>query len=184
MGSSRLKVYTGIDQLNTPWSDGVPGLSQRPIKPGAFFVYKWKATQYGSYFYHAHRRGQVEDGLYGAIYIRPDENVERPFGQITADAAGLKAMLAAEEKTKPIILSDWRHLTSEEVWQAEEATGLDAYCSNSILINGKGSVTCLSRETIDEFTTAAQKQVLNGSSLTDIGYVCYMENNIVTRLEE
>lgn len=93
-------------------------------------------------------------------------------------------MLAAEEKTKPIILSDWRHLTSEEVWQAEEATGLDAYCSNSILINGKGSVTCLSRETIDEFTTAAQKQVLNGSSLTDIGYVCYMENNIVTRLEE
>lgn len=150
----------------------MPGLSQRQIKPGSSFTYKWKATQYGSYFYHAHSRGQIEDGLFGAIYIRPDKSVERPFGKIAADAGELKAMLAAEEKTKPIILSDWRHLTSEEVWEAEEATGLDAYCSNSLLINGKGSVNCFSRETIDQWTTPAQKMVLNGTRLTDMAYVC------------
>ncbi|KAL2006467.1 hypothetical protein VTN00DRAFT_9135 [Thermoascus crustaceus] len=160
--------FHGINQEGTPWSDGVPGLSQRQIKPGSSFTYRWKAAQYGSYFYHAHSRGHIEDGLYGAIYIRPDKSVERPFGKITTDAGELEAMLAAEEKTKPIILSDWRHLTSEEVWEAEEATGLDAYCSNSLLINGKGSVNCFSRETIDQWTTPAHKMVLNGTRLTDM----------------
>lgn len=37
-------------QYNTPWSDGVPGLSQKPILPGESFTYKWTATQYGTYW--------------------------------------------------------------------------------------------------------------------------------------
>jgi hypothetical protein len=78
-------------------------------------------------------------------------------------------MHLAEQRTKPIILSDWRHLTSEEVWEAEEATGLDAYCANALLINGKGSVSCLSQETINEFTSEDLKPILNGAHLTDIG---------------
>jgi FtsP/CotA-like multicopper oxidase with cupredoxin domain len=43
--------FHGIEQLNTPWSDGVPGLSQRPIQPGESFVYRWNANQYGTYWY-------------------------------------------------------------------------------------------------------------------------------------
>ncbi|GKZ27945.1 hypothetical protein AbraCBS73388_007148, partial [Aspergillus brasiliensis] len=97
------------------------------------------------------------------------DSVERPFAQITDDPSQLEAMHVAEQNTKPIILSDWRHLTSEQVWEAEQATGLDAYCANALLINGKGSVTCLSQETIDEFTSEALKPLLNGSHLTDIG---------------
>ncbi|GAD99533.1 laccase-1 [Paecilomyces variotii No. 5] len=163
--------FHGIDQLGTPWSDGVPGLSQRGIKPGQSFVYKWKANQYGSYFYHAHEKGQIEDGLYGPIHIKPADSVERPFSLISNDSDELEVMRKAEDNTKPIILSDWRHLPSQKVWDAEEATGLDAYCANSLLINGKGSVNCLPRETINEFTSAAVKQVLNGSQLTDMGCI-------------
>jgi FtsP/CotA-like multicopper oxidase with cupredoxin domain len=43
--------FHGITQLDTPWSDGVPGLSQAPILPGATFVYKWTADEYGQYWY-------------------------------------------------------------------------------------------------------------------------------------
>lgn len=50
--------------------DGVPGLTQTGIPPGESFVYKWTATQYGTYWYHGHYRGQLEDGLYGAINIK------------------------------------------------------------------------------------------------------------------
>ncbi|CAK44820.1 hypothetical protein M747DRAFT_360643 [Aspergillus niger ATCC 13496] len=161
--------FHGIEQRETPWSDGVPGVSQKGIQPGLSFTYKWRATDSRSYFYHSYERGHLEDGLYGAIYIHPRNSVERPFAQITDDPSQLEAMHIAEQNTKPIILSDWRHLASEQVWEAEEATGLDAYCANALLINGKGSVTCLSQETIDEFTSEDLKPLLNGSHLTDIG---------------
>ncbi len=38
-----------IQQYLTPYSDGVPGVSQRPIQPGSSFLYNWTATQSGSY---------------------------------------------------------------------------------------------------------------------------------------
>ncbi|OJJ50067.1 hypothetical protein ASPZODRAFT_128673 [Penicilliopsis zonata CBS 506.65] len=168
--------FHGIDQQGTPWSDGVPGLSQTPIQPGCQFIYRWTAFDYGTYFYHAHSRGQIEDGLYGAIYIRPDDSVERPFHLITNDSAQLSAMAKAEEATQPVMLSDWRQLTSEQIWDAEEATGLDALCVNALLVNGKGSITCLSQQTLDEYTTAAQRLVLGNTSLTDIG--CIPPSNV------
>lgn len=160
--------FHGIDQMGTPWSDGVPGLSQRPIPSGSSFLYKWNAGQYGSYMYHAHSRGQIDDGLYGAIYIRPGDEVEKPFWLISNRTREVKAMRRAEERTTPIVLSDWRQLTSEELWHAEEATGLDAYCVNALLVNGRGSVQCLDRSTLDRYS-AAKWAFLGNSSLTDIG---------------
>lgn len=56
--------------LRANFTDGVPGLTQLPIQPGAKFVYKWTADHYGSYWYHAHNRAQVEDGLLGAIFVK------------------------------------------------------------------------------------------------------------------
>ncbi|GKZ33736.1 hypothetical protein AbraIFM66950_003768 [Aspergillus brasiliensis] len=161
--------FHGIEQLDTPWSDGVPGLSQRPIAPGDSFLYKWRATNYGSYFYHAHSRGQICDGLYGAIHIQPNESVERPFRLITNNSRELQAMQAAERRTSPIMLSDWRVLTSEELWSAEETTGLDAICINAVLINGKGSISCPGQQGFTELASAAQKQLIGNLSLTDTG---------------
>ncbi|PYH96732.1 hypothetical protein BO71DRAFT_396861 [Aspergillus ellipticus CBS 707.79] len=166
--------FHGIEQLDTPWSDGVPGLSQKPILPGGRFLYKWRALQYGSYFYHAHTRGQIEDGLYGPIYIRPDDSVEKPFHLIANKTSDLQAMQAAEEKTTPLMLSDWRQLTSEEVWQGEEASGLDAYCANALLINGKGSISCPGQQAYNYLASAAQKQILGNQSMTDTGCISPM----------
>ena len=50
--------------------DGVPGVSQKAIQPGDTFTYKWTATQYGTYWYHGHVKGQLEDGLFGPIQIK------------------------------------------------------------------------------------------------------------------
>ncbi|KAE8380596.1 Cupredoxin [Aspergillus bertholletiae] len=155
--------FHGIEQRGTPWSDGVPGLSQRQIAPGDQYLYTWTATDYGAYIYHAHTRSQIEDGLYGAIYIQPDDSVERPFHLIADDAEKLRAMHKAEMETDPIILSDWRHLTSEEIWQAQVASGIENFCANAVLINGKGSVLCLPQDRINELSTAAQRP------LTDMG---------------
>ncbi len=69
---------------NTPWSDGVPGVTQRQIPSGDSFVYKWTATQYGSYWYHAHQRGLLGDGQFGPIVIHPQRGVKGPWKKISA----------------------------------------------------------------------------------------------------
>lgn len=45
-----VRSLNGSRQLGTPWSDGMPGVSQRLIPPGGKFVYAFKAQQYGTYW--------------------------------------------------------------------------------------------------------------------------------------
>ncbi|KAF7716080.1 Laccase [Penicillium ucsense] len=166
--------FHGIEQIGTPWSDGVPGLSQRPVESNSAFRYRWKADQYGAYFYHAHHRGQIEDGLYGPIYIAPSSSVTKPFSLISSNFFDQEAMKFAEITTSPLILSDWRLVTSEQVWHTEEAANVDAFCANALLINGKGSVTCLPQDLINQLTTPEQKLVLGNETLTD--FACFPPN--------
>lgn len=51
--------FHGIKQSTTPWSDGVPGVTQSSIQPNASFLYRWKADEAGSFFYHGHSRGHI-----------------------------------------------------------------------------------------------------------------------------
>lgn len=52
--------------------DGVPGLNGFPgIMPGETFTYRFKIRQTGTYWYHAHSKGQEQDGLYGSLVFSP-----------------------------------------------------------------------------------------------------------------
>jgi FtsP/CotA-like multicopper oxidase with cupredoxin domain len=52
--------------------DGVKDFNNYPgIKPGETFTYHFTARQSGTYWYHAHTDGQEQDGLYGALIIKP-----------------------------------------------------------------------------------------------------------------
>jgi len=128
--------FHGITQLNTPWSDGVPGLSQKAIQPGATYVYRWKADEAGVYFYHAHLRGQIQDGLYGAIVIADCDTSSKPFHLISNDTDARAAMRRADSKLTPIFISDWNQFTSTEVHQIERDGNIDFACADAILING------------------------------------------------
>ncbi|OHE97529.1 multicopper oxidase [Colletotrichum orchidophilum] len=162
--------YHGIEQLDTPWSDGVPGLTQRPIQPGKSFEYKWKATQYGAYWYHAHYEGLIEDGLYGAITILPAASNKKPFSLISSDSAAIHAMEQAEKKVVPLLLADHRHMISEEVDELSKAADIQFSCYDSFIFNGKGSVICRTPEQIDALLTQERKDVLAtlaGARMTD-----------------
>ncbi|MEV7964984.1 multicopper oxidase family protein [Sphaerisporangium sp. NPDC088356] len=55
--------------------DGVPGLTQDAVMPGQEFLYRFRATQVGTYWYHTHEvsdRG-VKLGLYGMLVVTPRE---------------------------------------------------------------------------------------------------------------
>ncbi|KAI1842362.1 hypothetical protein JX265_001790 [Neoarthrinium moseri] len=162
--------YHGIEMLDTPWSDGVPGLTQNHIQPGCAFTYKWTATQHGSFFYHSHSESQINDGLYGPITIHPKASNVTPYSLITQDPVSLHAIEQAERHRVPMILSDWRHITSDVEWEISLKSRLEHICFDSILVNGKGKVNCLTQEQMKPLTTPAQAQFLslvNGSHLTD-----------------
>ncbi|TRM69923.1 Cupredoxin [Schizophyllum amplum] len=138
--------FHGIDQHGTPWSDGVPGISQKPIQPGGNFTYRWNAHQHGLYQAHAHRKAQLDDGLFFPIFIRPAVNTERPFAELAALAGGsaldVAGMIAAEANTHILRINDWRHRPSEELDGIWAASGIEPLCADSVLINGQGSMVC------------------------------------------
>lgn len=58
--------------LINPAMDGVPGFNNFDgIKPGTTFTYNFKVRQTGTYWYHSHSGGQEQDGVYGALVIKP-----------------------------------------------------------------------------------------------------------------
>ncbi|CAG8591741.1 9691_t:CDS:2, partial [Acaulospora colombiana] len=61
--------WHGLDQDGTNWYDGVPGITQCPIKNGKSLSYVFNLTQSGTYWYHSHFMAQYVDGLRGPIVI-------------------------------------------------------------------------------------------------------------------
>jgi FtsP/CotA-like multicopper oxidase with cupredoxin domain len=121
--------------------------------------------------YHAHSRGQIEDGAYGPISIRPKQGIPKPFDQI--EDADYKELEAAESDVQPLMLTDWRHRTSEQTWNDQLDSGVEsAACMDSILVNGRGAAECLSRTDIDKFMHPGIAPMMKsrGLQLTDKGY--------------
>ncbi len=55
-------------------ADGVPGVTQEPIVPGATFRYEFVAPDPGTYFFHPHSGVQLDRGLHAPFIIDdPDE---------------------------------------------------------------------------------------------------------------
>ncbi|MEQ1136992.1 copper resistance system multicopper oxidase [Acinetobacter seifertii] len=83
--------------------DGVPGFNGfKGIAPNGDFVYRFKVKQNGTYWYHAHSKGQEQDGLYGPLVIYPKGKIP----------------VAAHEKTDRdyvVMLSDFHHSSSESI---------------------------------------------------------------------
>src|SRR3546814_12120732 len=78
--------------------DGVPHLTQMPIRPGETFTYEFDAVDAGTFWYHPHQRSfeQVGRGLYGPLII------EEP-GPLRVD------------REVTWVLDDWRLTKSAEI---------------------------------------------------------------------
>lgn len=95
---ARIRVHNSMDVstsihwhgiLVPPGMDGVPFVTQPPIKPGDTFTYEFPIRQSGTYWYHSHSELQEQRGLYGSIVIAtPEENIkvaqDRVIGSSTA----------------------------------------------------------------------------------------------------
>jgi len=74
--------WHGIEQLGTPFMDGVSFVSQCPILPHQTFTYKFTPHAHGTFFYHSHVASQRVDGLFGALIVKPKGAAFREYNAI------------------------------------------------------------------------------------------------------
>lgn len=113
--------WHGLSQLGTPFSDGVPFVTQCPIQYGMTFRYAFAALDAGTHLYHAHTGQHKANGIYGPIVIR------------TANEE--KSLYDFDPPDFIMLASDWMHVYAEQYFP-----GLTSRLSifESLLINGHG----------------------------------------------
>jgi FtsP/CotA-like multicopper oxidase with cupredoxin domain len=127
----RLRVINGLDQDTTiHWHgvrlpnamDGVPGLTQAPIRPGESFVYEFTPPDAGTFWYHPHANSleQLGRGLAGALIVEESSPV-------------------AVDRDLAWMLADWR-LAQDGALSPSFGNGMEAAMSghvgNVVTLNG------------------------------------------------
>lgn len=97
--------FHGIRQNFTNPRDGVTSITECPAPPGSSVTYKFKATQYGTSWYHSHFALQTYDGVFGPVIVHgpASANYDKDLGVI--------------------ILNDWSHPTVHHLLPGEEIHG-------------------------------------------------------------
>ncbi len=75
--------------------DGVPNLTQMPIKPHSTYLYKYPIIQHGTHWYHSHTQLQEQIGMYGSFIMNKRKEWDIP--------------------TLPVVISDWTDMKPGEV---------------------------------------------------------------------
>lgn len=75
--------------------DGVPNLTQMPIKAGATHLYKFPIIQNGTHWYHSHFGLQEQIGMYGSMILNKRKELDIP--------------------TIPVVLSEWADMNPKEI---------------------------------------------------------------------
>jgi CopA family copper-resistance protein len=75
--------------------DGVPYLTQMPIKPHTTHLYTFPIIQHGTHWYHSHTGLQEQIGMYGSFIMNKREELDIP--------------------TVPLVLSEWTDMNPKTV---------------------------------------------------------------------
>ncbi len=115
--------------------DGVPGFNGfKSIKPNGSFEYRFKVRQNGTYWYHAHSKGQEQDGLYGPLVIYPKgkqpvavhEKAERDYVVMLSDFHETESDKIMANLKKSAEYYQNQRETVGDVWKQVKQDGLKA----------------------------------------------------------
>ncbi len=147
--------------------DGVPNLTQMPIKPTTTHLYRFAISQHGTHWYHSHSGLQEQIGMYGN-FVMNKRNGDPSFRKGIDDLP-----------TVPVVLSEWTDYKPENVhrmlhnatdWFAIKKNATQSYAE---AIKTGHFKTKLKNEwkrmlAMDVSDVYYDKILMNGSSGTDI----------------
>lgn len=156
--------FHGIRQNYTNEMDGVTAVTQCPIAVGGSMTYRWRATQYGTSWYHSHIGLQAWDGVAGAIVIN---------GPATANY---------DVDVGSILLSDWSHQTADELYSSALTTGPPTLTNG--IINGtntwNNSGTIVGTRFTAPFTAGKQHRLRLINGAIDTHFKFSIDNHTLT----
>ncbi|QUW85479.1 multicopper oxidase family protein (plasmid) [Streptomyces mirabilis] len=148
--------------------DGVPDVTQKAIKPGGQFVYRFTVTDPGTFFYHSHVGTQLDRGLYGPLIVDDPRDTTAPRRDIT------------------VLLDDWIDGTGQTPDQvltklrSGATTGMDSSGTGS---PDMGSMPGMSSASSDSSSSGSQmsenmptRTSPLGEDTTDLTYPYYLIN--------
>lgn len=143
--------------------DGVPNLTQMPIKPHTTHLYRFPIIQNGTHWYHSHSGLQEQIGMYGNLVMQKRAN-DPTFRKGIDDLP-----------TFPIVLSEWTDMKPEQVhrnlhnatdWFAIQKNATQSYAE---AVRGKHLKTKITNEwkrmlAMDVSDVYYDKILMNGKS--------------------
>ncbi len=132
--------------------DGVPYLTQMPIKPGATYLYKFPIVQHGTHWYHSHSGLQEQIGMYGAFIMNKREEWDIP--------------------TISVVLSEWLDMKPDEAHRSLHAA------TDWFAVQKGAEQTYLEAIKLGWFKTKVKNEWkrMNAMDLTDIYYDNFLIN--------
>jgi FtsP/CotA-like multicopper oxidase with cupredoxin domain len=114
--------------------DGVGGLTQRSIPPGATFKYEWTFRQHGTFMYHSHHdeMTQMALGMMGMLVVHP----RRPSPGYRVD------------RDFVILLSEWRIDPGTARPNPNEMTDFNVLTMNAKAFPGTAALVCKKGERV------------------------------------
>jgi len=150
--------------------DGVPYLTQMPIKPGTTHLYRFPIIQNGTHWYHSHSGLQEQIGMYGSFVMLKKKD-DYSFRKGIDDLP-----------TIPVIISEWTNYKPENVhrmlhnasdWFAIKKNAVQSYAE---AVNTGSFKTKLTNEwkrmlAMDVSDVYYDKILVNGESESEIGSI-------------
>lgn len=132
--------------------DGVPNLTQMPIKAHTTHLYKFPIIQHGTHWYHSHTGLQEQIGMYGMFIMNKRKEWDIP--------------------TIPVLLSEWTDMKPEEVHRSLHAA-TDWF---AIQKGSTQSYTEAIRTGNFKIKVANEWKRMNAMDLTDVYYDNFLIN--------
>ncbi|PVI01802.1 laccase-like multicopper oxidase [Periconia macrospinosa] len=152
--------FHGIRQNYTVQNDGVASITQCPTAPGQSITYEWRATQYGSTWYHSHFALQAWQGVFGGIVIN---------GPATANY---------DEDLGMLFLNDWDHQTVDELYMCAQVNGPPTLANG--LINGTNTYENGGSRYSTTFTPGTSYRIRLVNGAVDTHFKFMIDNHTMT----
>lgn len=170
----RINVHNHLDQgtaihwhgMLVPWQmDGVEGVTQTAIAPGQVFHYQFTLKQAGTYWYHAHKGFQEQQGLYGGFIIDPPQPSHYQYN-----------------KDFVVVLSDWSNTHPDHILANLKKEG-DYYAprfplqpSLAKFIHDYHRASQEERQTLIDDYKMMQQMRMSIYDLSDVAYDAFLMN--------
>ncbi|XP_029162349.1 laccase-1-like isoform X2 [Nylanderia fulva] len=126
--------WRGQTQMEMPYMDGAPLITQCPIPSYTTFQYKFRASIPGTHLWHAHAGADVTNGIFGSLIVK-QADLREPH----------RALYDIDDPNHVILVTHWQHSPEVSFNQGHTKPAI-------LLINGRGRQPSGPTVPLDTFT--------------------------------